>query len=62
MTRGQQTAARELEASMAKYLIEFGWQLDGRRWRHPRFHGGTLLCTTIDAWSQTRAMPQLGWP
>ncbi len=62
MTRKQQVVNKKLDAVMHEWLIEYGWQPSGHRWRHPRFHGGELLCTTLDAWSQTRAMPQLGWP
>lgn len=62
MNRRQQVALHRLDDAQAELLLSFGWMLEGRRWRHPLFHGGTLLCTMNDAVLQTRAHPMLGWP
>ncbi len=64
MTREQQITNRELEASMEKYLISFGWERDGRCWRHRKIKNLGVECafTTLDAMLQTRADPTLGWP
>lgn len=61
MTAAQQRAARQLEQAQEQYLLAYGWQRDGQRWRHPRVSEGKLLCKTHDAMAWTRANPQIGW-
>ena len=61
MTRAQQNTGKDLERSMAGWLVSCGWVPDGKRWRHPRLPQNQVF-TTHDAYMQQRAEPRLGWP